>query len=414
MNHSHASAEPSVPLTSSIPEVAFVLELGRTLQAFGVSASTLEKALGRVCLHLELEGAVFATPTGFLASLRKEGHHSKTYLMRVDAGRSSLEKLAEAEALVDLVLDGDLDVHAAREHLALLTSRPPRFSVALKVAAHGFCAMGMGIIFRGGWREVLLGTLVGLLVGFAVHQAQLRPRLGRLSPLLAGLVSSLAATVLAQYFPTVSRPILVVCGIIGLLPGLGLLVSMQELGTGNLVSGTARMAGTGLVFILLAFGVGLGERLGTHFLTMVPSDSVALPFWLVAPAIALVAAGFLIIFQGRPADFGWTLGASALAWSTARLATHALGPEAGAGIAALVLGAACNTYARRSRRPGAVLLLPSLMLILPGSVGVRSLTLMMQGQTLDGLSAGFQSLSVTVALMLGLLMANAMVPRRTF
>ena len=39
---------------------------------------------------------------------------------------------------------------------------------------------------------------------------------------------------------------------------------MQELGTGNLVSGTARMAGTGLVFVLLAFGVGLGQRLGAR------------------------------------------------------------------------------------------------------------------------------------------------------
>ena len=55
--------------------------------------------------------------------------------------------------------------------------------------------------------------------------------------------------------PAASYPILVLSGIIGLLPGLGLLVAMQELGTGNLVSGTARMAGTGLVFVLLAFGV---------------------------------------------------------------------------------------------------------------------------------------------------------------
>jgi uncharacterized membrane protein YjjB (DUF3815 family) len=139
-----------------------------------------------------------------------------------------------------------------------------------------------------------------------------------------------------------------------------------------------------------------------------------MPVWTVVPAIALVALAFLIIFQGRPADYGWTLAASALAWTAAHLAALVLGPVAGAGIAALVLGAGCNHYARRTRRPGAVLLLPSLMLILPGSLGVRSLTMMMQRQTLEGLQAGFQSLAVTVALMLGLLMANALVSRRTF
>jgi len=45
---------------------------------------------------------------------------------------------------------------------------------------------------------------------------------------------------------------------------------------------------------------------------------------------------------------------------------------------------------------------------------VRSLTMMMEKQTVEGLQAGFQSFSVTVTLMLGLLIANAMVSRRTF
>jgi len=408
------ATEVSVPLTSSIPEVAFVLELGYAMQAFGVSASTLEKALGRVAQHLELEGAVFATPTGFLASLRKEGLHSKTYLMRLNSGWSSLEKLAEAEALVDLLLAGQLDVAAARQHLAALAARPPRFGFWLKVGAHGLAAMGMAGIFGGGWHEVLLGAAVGLLVGFAVLLAQRRHNLARLTPLLGGVVGSLAACLIARGLPSASYPILALSGTIALLPGLGLLVSMQELGTGNLVSGTARMAGAGLAFVLLAFGVGLGQQLGGAWLPAVAAAPLALPSWTVGPAIALVAMGFLIIFQGRPKDYGWTLGASALAWASAHLGAHLLGPVAGAGIAALVLGSGCNHWARRARRPGAVLQLPALMLVLPGSLGLHSLTMMMQQQTLEGLQAGFQSLVVTVALMVGLLLANAMVPRRTF
>ena len=136
---------------------------------------------------------------------------------------------------------------------------------------------------------------------------------------------------------------------------------------------------------------------------------------LAAPVrLALVALAFLVVFQGRLADYGWTLAATVVAWGAARIGAEALGPVAGAGLAALVLGALCNVYARRARRPGATLLLPSLMLILPGSLGFRSLTLMLHQQTLDGLQAGVQSLIVTVALMLGLLLANATVSRRSF
>jgi uncharacterized membrane protein YjjP (DUF1212 family) len=404
----------SAPGPSSIPEVAFILELGRTLQEFGVSAPTLETILGRVAQHLGVEGAVYATPTGFLTSLRKEGHPSKTYLMRVETGGSSLEKLADAEALVDRVLDGELDVDGAREQLALLSARPPRFGAGVRVAAHGIVSMGMANLFGGGWREMLLGGLVGLLVGLAVHFTGPRKSLVRLGPLLGGMLSSLAGGVIGLLVPMASPSILVLSGLIALVPGLGLLVSMQELGTGNLVSGTSRLAGTFLVFLLLAFGVGLGQRLGGPWLSQALTDPVPLPGWTIAPALAMVAAGFLVIFKGRSEDYFWTLGASALAWCTVHVATRMLGPEAGAGIAALVLGACCNQYARRSRRPGAVLLLPSLMVILPGSMGFRGLTLMMHRQTLEGLQAAFQSLSVTVALMLGLILANAMVSRRTF
>lgn len=260
---------------------------------------------------------------------------------------------------------------------------------------------------------MLLGALLGLLVGLAVTSLQRRHNLNRLAPLLGGLVSAAGAALLAGLLSPASQAILILCGIIVLVPGLGLLVSMQELGTGNLVSGTARLAGTGLVFVLLAFGVGLGQRMvGT--LQPPPMDPVPLPAWTLVPALALTALSFLVVFQGRMEDYGWTLAATVLGWGAARIGTQMLGPEAGAGLAALVLGSACNLWARRTRRPGATLLLPSLMLILPGSLGFRSLTLMLHQQPLEGLQAGFQAMVVTIALMLGLLLANATVSRRSF
>ncbi len=408
-----ASMKRADPTPSSHPEVAFVLELGRALQTFGVSAATLETALGRVADHLGLEGALYATPTGFLTSLRKEGHHSKTYLQRIEAGESNLEKLAEAEGLVDLVLQGEVDVAGARARLAALKARPNRYGATRVIGAFGLSGLGVARCFEGGWREMLLGALLGLLVGLAVTSLQRRHNLNRLAPLLGGLVSAAGAALLAGLLSPASQAILILCGIIVLVPGLGLLVSMQELGTGNLVSGTARLAGTGLVFVLLAFGVGLGQRMvGT--LQPPPMDPVPLPAWTLVPALALTALSFLVVFQGRMEDYGWTLAATVLGWGAARIGTQMLGPEAGAGLAALVLGSACNLWARRTRRPGATLLLPSLMLILPGSLGFRSLTLMLHQQPLEGLQAGFQAMVVTIALMLGLLLANATVSRRSF
>lgn len=394
------------------PEVAFVLELGRALQTFGVSAPTLERALNRVARRLGLEGALYATPTGFLASLRKEGQHSKTYLQRIEAGQSNLDKLTKVEELVDLVVENGMEVHEARRQLGERLTSPPRFGPWRVAGAHGLAAFGMARVLGGGWREMVLGAVVGLLVGSLLLGLQRRRSLGRLAPLAGGLMGALASALLAFLVPGSSQTVLALTGIIVLIPGLSLLVSMQELGTGHLVSGTARLAGTTLVFLLLGFGVGLGQRLAGPWAVHV--DPIPLPPWTLLPALPIVVLSFMVVFQSRLANFGWTLVASLLGWFVALLGTTALGPEAGAGLGALVLGSACNLYGRWARRPAMLLLLPALMLILPGTIGFRSLTLLLHQQTLAGLEAGFHALFVSVALMLGLLVANATVPRRRF
>lgn len=396
------------------PEVSFTLQLGRTLLELGVSAPTLEHVLGGVARHLGLEGAVYATPTGFLASLSQPGHVSRTYLIRATRNETNLTKLVEAEALADSVIRGTLDVHHALDELARLSTRAPAFGPSLQVGAYGAAAMGMSAVFGGGWREALLGALVGLGVGLAVQALRHRNGHEDLTALVGGLLSSLGGSLLGKMVPAASHPILILCGIIVLVPGLGLLVSMQELGTGNLVAGTSRLVGTGFVLLLLAFGVAIGQRLGGDWFAGPPAVPVALPWWTLAPAVALVALGFLVVFQGSLRDYLWTFAASALAYVSARLTTLMLGPEVGAGAAALVLGAVCNYYSVRTRRPGAVLLLPSLMLVLPGSVGFRGLLMAMHDRTIEGLQSGFQAILVTVALMMGLLLANVLVSRRSF
>jgi uncharacterized membrane protein YjjP (DUF1212 family) len=394
--------------------VGFTLQLGRALLECGVSAHTLETALGGVARHLGLEGAVYATPTGFLASLNQPGHVSRTYLIRATSSEAGLAKLVEAEALADSVIQGTLDVDHALDRLARLSARAPSYGPSLLVGAYGAAAMGMAVVFGGGWREALLSALVGSGVGLAVQALRRRSGHEDLIALVGGLLSSLGGSCLGKMVPAASHPILILCGIIVLVPGLGLLVSMQELGTGHLVAGSSRLVGTGFVLLLLAFGVAIGQRLGGEWFAGAPSVPVPLPLWTLAPALAMVSLGFLVVFQGSFRDYLWTFAASTLAYASARSTTQMLGPEVGAGAAALVLGAVCNYYSRRTRRPGAVLLLPSLMLIVPGSVGFRGLLMAMHDRTIEGLQAGFQAVLVTVALMMGLLMANVLVSRRSF
>ena len=56
---------------------------------------------------------------------------------------------------------------------------------------------------------------------------------------------------------------------------------------------------------------------------------------------------------------------------------------------------------------------PGLLILVPGSIGYRSLTALLNGETIRGVELGFSMVIVGVALVGGLLMANLLVsPKR--
>ena len=57
-------------------------------------------------------------------------------------------------------------------------------------------------------------------------------------------------------------------------------------------------------------------------------------------------------------------------------------------------------------------MVPSLILLVPGSLGYRSLTYMMSHDLVTGLDAAFGALLVGGSLVAGLLLANVLLPSR--
>ena len=56
--------------------------------------------------------------------------------------------------------------------------------------------------------------------------------------------------------------------------------------------------------------------------------------------------------------------------------------------------------------------IPGVMLLVPGSIGFKSLEAMLDNQTLDGVQTAFSALLVAVALAIGLIAGNLFVPPR--
>ena len=131
--------------------------------------------------------------------------------------------------------------------------------------------------------------------------------------------------------------------------------------------------------------------------------------------MALVASAFAlaVLFRARGRQVVTILPMIAVAYAGARIGTEFLGPELGVALGALVLGIASNAVSRWRDQPTAIALLPALLLLVPGSLGFRSLQALLQDDVLGGIQSAFTMVMIAVALVTGLLVANIVVmPRR--
>jgi len=410
---------PASPLTSPTapsdapPEVALCLELGRAFQAFGIPAHRFEDALARISTRLGLDGQFFALPTAFFASLGQGDRHW-TFIQRSASGEVNLAKLSDLQETTDALIAGRLSTAEARERVRRIIAAPDRWGPLVTVLCFGLGSAPAAMFFGGGWREMALTALLGTLVGLAAVLLGRREGSARLVHPVAGTLVGFLALAAAYRFPHVSPQVLTLAGLIVLLPGLRLVVSMNELATGNLVAGTARLVDTAMTFLSLGFGVALGQRLAAPLLDRALLGApLPLPAWTLLPTLLLAAAAFVVIFKARVSDLPWIFAACALAFYGTRHGAALLGPQFGVGLGAFALGLGSNLYTRLQHRPSIVTLLPGLMVLVPGGLGFRGLEFIIQKQVVMGLDTAFQALFVAIALLTGLLLAHAAVQPRT-
>ena len=196
-----------------------------------------------------------------------------------------------------------------------------------------------------------------------------------------------------------------------LLPGLTLTVAMTEVTADHLVSGTARLTGAIVTFIALGFGIAMGRRVVELALGATPAGiGAALPPWTEGLAVLVAPLALTVLLRAHPRDAGWILGAGILSYAGGLIGARALGPELGLFVGALVAGVTSNLYGRALARSPSVTLVPSLLLLVPGSIGFRSLGALLDREVVDGVEAAFRMVLMVAALVAGLLIANIAAP----
>jgi len=391
----------------------YLVELGSELLSAGCPSYRLEELLSVVAQREGFSADVFAVPTGLFVGIRTPtGDAPAVSMVRVTEWRIDLERLAVLDGLLHRVIERELSVNDARLELRRLSKQGP-WSAPLKLAAAAAASAGAAVSFGGGLADFFIAGAGGLVLRAVLLRTQREAGLRFLENFLGGVIAALTAWLATLVWPGHSRDVLVLAVVIPLLPGMVLTTGLAEITFKNLVSGTARLVDAAVTLLSLVFGIGLalsfeqwtGVRAGPAGLAA-PS-----PWWGQALAVAVASVGFGVSLGLPRRRLGIALASGGVVWLS-QLGVRSWPVSTGAFASALLLAVAANVFARTTHKPAQLFLLPGLLLLVPGAFGFRSFDALLRGDYTQGASQAVDMFTLAGALVMGLLVANVVVPPR--
>lgn len=392
---------------------ALLLRVATALHEAGAPSYRIEDTVAGLGARFGIETAVFAVPTGLTIGLGPLDDQ-QVRIIRTQPRGPSLERLRLVNDVVAAVAAGQIGVDAATCRLDAIFDRPGRWSAPWVLGAFALTGLGVGRLAGGSMPTVLASGVAGALVGAVVLLLGGSPRRAPLAELAAAFAAALVASLVAPFFGC--DPVLVsVAAIIVLVPGLTVTIAMRELAVGHLTAGTARLMGAAKSFVALAFGVGMGEKIGSAIAGKVLVEHAPAAPEPVGLALAVGAAaiGLLVLLEEAPKMIGWFLAAVFVGWGSIRLVGPVSTPEGAAAIASFAVGLGGNLANRWKGLPAAILIVPGLIVLVPGALGLSGIRALIDDDPVAGLTIVVDAALIGGGLVAGLLVSNLVVPPRT-
>jgi uncharacterized membrane protein YjjP (DUF1212 family) len=404
------------PQDELIARVDFVVELASRLHAYGTTAHRLEGAITAVAAKLGLECGAWSNPTGMILSFGESGRapHDTVRVVRLSPGETDLYKLCEADRIAEAVMAGQLDLEAGHRALRALDRPGSWRGRAMAIFAFGLAAAAVAGLWRLPWLDIATAGVIGLLIGLLDFATQHRPRLKEASDALAAMFAGSIAVLVASVIGPLNLNTVIISSLIVLMPGMALTNAVNELTNQNLVSGTARFAGAMSTILKLAIGMMVALT-AAQMLGLQPEVRALRPQpdWVEWAALLCGAYAFAVLFRADRRHYPLVMLSAASGYLISKFVGGAWGSTAGVFVAALAMTAAGNAHARWFNLPGALVRLPGIIMLVPGSASLRGLLAVVQQQNMEaGQAAVVTALNILLALIAGLLFGNILIPTR--
>lgn len=388
----------------------FLVRLGSALLSVGVATTDIQRTLRGVARSLgHREASIIALPTALIVSL-PEAADRGIEAVQPHGGEVRFDRASELYALVLAAQRGEVTPADGLARLDEIDTRPPRFSPPIRVIGHGIAAAGVALVLLG---ADLTSMIAAFVLGALVGTGKLLVRPGSfgatLLPVFASFVAALLVFAAAQW-KLIPVPLeALVPALVTLLPGAALTTGIQELASGDIISGASRLVSGATQIVLLAFGIVAAlsiTGLSPSLALFAPGPGFgAFEPWV---GVLLLAVGFFFYYCGPPRSILYLAVTLLAAYSAQLLAAQLLAAAFSSFVGALVLTVvAYLLQALPGAPPAVVCFLPAFWLLVPGAASLINFTQRLLGLTFDSLSL-FTILGSIVAIALGVVTGTAL------
>ncbi|KAF9438475.1 hypothetical protein BGZ76_007594 [Entomortierella beljakovae] len=378
---------------------SFLIMIARSLILYGAPSHRIEETCSLLATKLQVDASFSLLPGLMTISFNDpETHTSDTRHLRCSQGMD-MNKLECVHEIVQAVLRG-ASVEVANQELESLSAQPGLYPLWLTLLGWaGSSAFVAPLAFNGGGSDMAVAGFCGLLVGTLGIVAGKFPIYGNVFEMTASILVGFIAKALNSH---VCFSAVALASVVVLLPGLMLTQAIMELSSRNIVSGSVKMFYALMYAFFLAFGLTLGSELfdfvsGSTAISATCSPSIS-HWWyfIIFPAVSM---SINIVFNAHPRQwFGMTTVTAVGFVVTIFLKSR---PQISGAIAAFAVGVCGQLYGRLTGRLSYVPLLSGILILVPGSVGVRGILEIIGSDPTQGFSFVLTMIHVSVAITLG-------------
>lgn len=384
----------------------FIKELGAALFAVGLPLHMVEFYVTLGAHRLGEQVQTFSVTTAMWLRFYDEEF---CRLVAPGSVGLSLGKMTDVSAVTEDLLSGLVGPKDGLARIHEIVACGSHWPDLYKIPCLMLLSCAGAVAFGGGGAEMLVALVSGLLLGIIQYMSPGHVTLTRGLDLVSAVVATVVAVITNAYIQPIYIFPAVFGGIFWSIPGLRITLAMNDLSMGNTVTGVAKLMSGIITIIQLGVGIiaglDLNKVIGATLVYTAPTQ--ILSYGYIYGAVVICSFPTMILLDAKPTHFVQLVIGFVGGFAVSSFSAAYIGSEFGTWLAAFAIGVVGNIYGRLTVNPAIEMWLFSIIMLVPGSIGVKSI---LSTDNQDAITLFTQMIAVAVAIVTGLFTSNFAIP----